>query len=140
MERCVSCGRPFLQNAIGRPRKRCKECAPPARRPDLIAPIIALSGPDRTDLNPLGSPESDNPGKPGRLTKVTSKVLTERDLLETTEGVRALQIAQLIDAGGYNATGAAALFRAHREAMEALPASTEADADVIERIFGTETG
>jgi hypothetical protein len=56
---------------------------------------------------------------------------------DSTAGLAALHLAELIDAGGYNAQGAASLVKAHREALVVALEGTAPTADVIDAIFGT---
>jgi hypothetical protein len=55
--------------------------------------------------------------------------------LNTWHGSAALTAAKLVDAGGYTAQGAAALLKAHREAMDVALAGAASSADVIDLIF-----
>jgi hypothetical protein len=77
------------------------------------------------------------PDTSGRLTEATRRFLDTVGQSESVEGVRLLQCAELIDAGGYNASGAAALFKTHRELAAAISVSDGQDADIITRIFGS---
>ena len=54
----------------------------------------------------------------------------------TTRGLAALHLARLLDGGQYNAQGAAALVKAHREALDLALEGTSPTADVIDAIFG----
>lgn len=67
---------------------------------------------------------------------MTWRDLNGVDRADTTRGVVALQLAELVDAGGYTAQGAAALVKAHREALELALEGTAKQADVIDVIFG----
>lgn len=58
------------------------------------------------------------------------------DRADTTRGLAALHLAGLVDAGGYNAQGAAALVKAHREALDLALEGSQSTADVIDLIFG----
>jgi hypothetical protein len=55
---------------------------------------------------------------------------------DTWQGEAALLAADLVDAGGYTAQGAAALLKAHREALALALEGSEPQADVIDLIFG----
>jgi hypothetical protein len=59
---------------------------------------------------------------------------------DTTAGITARHLAELLDAGGYNAQGAASLVKAHREALGIALEGTSPTADVIDLIFGPVSG
>lgn len=122
------CGRTIEQPATGRPRRKCKVCSPPrSRRPTApVLPMRASSQP-----GPAAKPRPT-------LEERTRAELQEVGRDETSAGVAALALAELFDAGGYNAQGAAALVKAHREALELALAGAHSEADVIELIFGAE--
>ncbi len=79
------------------------------------------------------------PGSGARRTIAASTLgdLERVDRHETTAGITALHLAELIDAGGYNAQGAASLVKAHREALGLALEGTTPTADVIDVIFGS---
>jgi hypothetical protein len=82
---------------------------------------------------------------PVAVDRLTVSAVTLRDLVasgveDTTRGVKALQLAELIDVGGYNATGAASLHRAHEEAMVLALEAAAPLADVVDLIFAAEPG
>ena len=58
--------------------------------------------------------------------------------METWQGEAALQLAEMVDAGGFTAQGAAALVRAHREALDLALRGAGASADIIDLIFSGE--
>ena len=55
---------------------------------------------------------------------------------DTWQGEAALALAEMFDAGGFTAQGAAALVKAHREALDLALRAAGASADVIDLIFG----
>ena len=114
------CGNPIPpQQGRSRPRKYCTTCHPPKRTPKP-AEVVAL---------PERRPSS------GSVTAATERELQEAGRDGTADGVVALHLAGLLDAGDYNAQGAAALSKAHREALaEALKGAVK-KADVIDDIF-----
>jgi hypothetical protein len=119
------CGRVIEQPMTGRRRSRCLVCSPKREREQRRAPVVSLPSRQVSEvlLTVAGSTLAD-------LRRF------ERD--RTTTGVIALHLANLIDAGGYTAQGAAALVKAHREALDIALAGTGGDADVIDMIFGQE--
>lgn len=122
------CGREIVQPKTGRRRQRCEVCSPRQERSDRKAPVLQLT------------PRAQEPEKARRksLEERTRADLEKADRLDTWQGVAALQLAELVDAGGYTAQGAAALVKAHREALEVALAGAGGDADVIDLIFGRE--
>lgn len=124
------CGRFIEQPRTGRRRDKCKVCRPPQRRArNQTAPVIGLPAP---------APGPDGASGPSRrsLAAATLADLSRVDRADTTDGIAALHLAELIDAGGYNAAGAAALVKAHREALVVALEGTAPTADVIDAIFG----
>lgn len=110
-----------------RPRKYCTTCRPPVPKAKQTAPILALRP----------SPSAATPsGDLLLLEAATRAELFRVERHETTRGIAALTLARLIDAGGYNAQGAAALVKAHREALDLALEGTTETADVIDAIFG----
>jgi hypothetical protein len=73
----------------------------------------------------------------GRIAASTLADLQLVDRHETTAGITALHLADLIDGGRYNAQGAASLVKAHREALALALEGTAASADIIDLIFGS---
>ena len=125
-ENICNCGRVIEQPATGRKRKRCKVCSPPEKKP-------AKPGDSRLVVLP-----GRDPGQPQRRT-IAASTLSDLQLVtrhETTAGITALHLAELLDAGGYNAQGAASLVKAHREALALALEGTTPMADVIDGIFG----
>jgi hypothetical protein len=134
MSNC-DCGRMIDQPKTGRRRTKCETCSPRRERPDRGAPVLHLPSPGRS------TPSGSGPG-PERARRTLADA-TLADLVaagreDTTKGLAALQLADLVDAGGYTAQGAAALVKAHREALELALAGAQVDADVIDLIFGQE--
>jgi hypothetical protein len=123
------------QPATGRRRTKCEECSPRRERPERRASVLQMPG--------RGSEGSGQAARGAGSTRRTLTAATLADLTaagreDTTKGVAALQLAELVDAGGYTAQGAAALVKAHREALELALAGAKVDADVIDLIFGQE--
>jgi hypothetical protein len=116
------------QPKTGRRRTKCEVCSPRRERPDRKAPVLQLA--DRS-LQATTSARRT-------LTAATLTDLAAAGREDTTKGVAALQLAELVDAGGYTAQGAAALVKAHREALDLALAGAQVDADVIDLIFGQE--
>ncbi len=113
------------QQGRQRPRKKCVTCSPPRNRPSTVPKIGLAAGSERT--------------APARRSIAASTLadLTAVDRQDTTPGITALHLAELLDAGGYNAQGAASLVKAHREALGLALEGTTPDADVIDVIFGS---
>lgn len=126
-ENVCNCGRTIEQPATGRKRKRCKVCSPPEKKPPK-------PGDSRLVVLPVRDPD-----QPARLTIAASTLcdLRRAKRHETTAGITALHLAELLDAGGYNAQGAASLVKAHREALALALEGTAPLADVIDVIFGS---
>lgn len=123
MTTCV-CGAEIVQPSRGRRRLQCEACSPRRDRPERRAPVLAMSK----------SPEVS-----GRrsLTERTLAELEEAGRVETWQGEAALALAEMFDAGGYTAQGAAALVRAHREALDLALRGAGASADIIDLIFSS---
>ena len=85
----------------------------------------------------LELPKRDEPAET-TLRGATLADLSRAGRESSTHGLAALHLATLVDAGGYTAQGAAALVKAHREALEVAMAGAESEADVIDMIFGRE--
>jgi hypothetical protein len=111
------------QEGRHRPRKKCVKCSPPRKRPPTV-PRIGL--PDK--------PSTTAPRRSIATSTLSDLQLVDRH--ETTAGITALHLADLIDGGRYNAQGAASLVKAHREALALALEGTQATADVIDLIFG----
>lgn len=122
MATCV-CGREIQNPVTGRPRKRCDRCSPRRDQSSRKAPVLTLA-----DRKPVQSSDK-------ALADLTRSTLAEAGRLNTWHGAAALTAAKLIDAGSYTAQGAAALLKAHREAMDIAMAGAGASADVIDLIF-----
>ena len=111
-----------------RPRKKCVKCSPPRGRPPTVPRIGLAAGSEKV------APTS---GVRRSIAASTLGDLERVDRHETTAGITALHLAELIDAGGYNAQGAASLVKAHREALGLALEGTTPTADVIDVIFGS---
>lgn len=119
-----NCGRTIEQPARGRPRLKCKVCRPPEKKKPRPT-VVAL---------PQTAPAA--PAERGRIATSTLNDLQLVDRHETTQGITALHLAEILDGGRYNAQGAASLVKAHREALALALEGTQATADVIDLIFG----
>jgi hypothetical protein len=119
-----NCGRTIEQAPKGRPRLKCKVCRPPEKKKPRPT-VVAMPVPAATEPHALG-----------RIAASTLSDLQLVDRHETTAGITALHLADLLDGGGYNAQGAASLVKAHREALALALEGTAASADVIDLIFG----
>jgi hypothetical protein len=69
------------------------------------------------------------------VTAATRQRLTDAERLATPEGAVALHLARLIDVGDYNAQGAAALAKAHAEALERATRGAKAAPDVVDELL-----
>ena len=142
----------------GRPRVFCETCSPPGRRdrwkrPEPPSPHLVVLPQDDAPAAPVElssrrrkadaaepparrapEPPDDEPRAAAAtgaraVLDATQKALDEAQATETAEGALALHLAGLIAAGGYTASGAAALSKALRDAMaEALKARPTNDA------------
>jgi hypothetical protein len=121
------CGRVIEQPATGRKRRRCKVCRPPQTRKP--APVVGLPSRKASQL-----PE---PAVRRSLAASTRADLAAVGREDTTAGITTLHLAELLDAGGYTAQGAASLVKAHREALGLALEGTASEADVIDLIFGS---
>lgn len=129
MVKPCDCGRVIEQPATGRRRTKCLVCSPSRDRSARRAPALGI----------VGAPSRQKQEPTGRLTIAASTLgdLRRVDRHETTAGITALHLAELLDAGGYNAQGAASLVKAHREALALALEGTAPTADVIDVIFGS---
>lgn len=105
MERtCAKCGGPIPpQNGRHQPRKFCTECRPPRKRPN--SRVVEL-------------PQPDVPSEPP-LVASYRRQLQAVDRLDTPEGAHVMHLVGLFSAEAHTASGAAALSRELRAAMEA---------------------
>lgn len=129
-ENVCDCGRVIEQPATGRKRKRCKVCSPPEKKPPKVGDSRLVILPSRDAARDAGQPDRPT------IAASTLSDLRLVDRHQTTAGITALHLAELLDAGGYNAQGAASLVKAHREALAVALEGTQANADVIDAIFG----
>jgi hypothetical protein len=113
----------------GRRRKFCEACSPKRERPGRQAPVLQLAARS-------ASPAEPKPRK--SLSQRTLDELTAAGRDDTWQAEAALLAADLVDAGGYTAQGAAALLKAHREALALALEGSEPTADVVDLIFGAE--
>jgi uncharacterized Zn finger protein (UPF0148 family) len=130
---CGECGAEFAQaSGPGRRRERCERCSPRRAQPARKAPVFDLAA--KRDDKPDGS----SVVVPDLLAE-THAELAKVERLGTSKAAAALRLAALVDKGGYTAQGAAALVKAHREALDLALDGTEATADVIDLIFAQES-
>lgn len=132
MGNCLTCRRPLPQKSgPGAPRKYHEGCKPKrGQRADLrLATSDPTAEPDLPH-RPNATPD------PLSLEAATLADLQTADRAASTRGIAALRLARLLDAGQYNAQGAAALVKAHREALDLALEGTAPVADVIDLIFG----
>lgn len=150
---CRKCGAyvpPPTLGKGGRPRVYCVECSPPGRRDRWQRPpspynVVAMPAQDaeptpapvdlaarrRKPESPRDDEPQATPAASGAraVLDATQKALDEAQAASGAEGALALHLAGLIAAGGYTASGAAALAKALREAMgEALKSRPTSDA------------
>jgi hypothetical protein len=132
--KCVACKINDVppQSKPGRPRTKCLECSPPRNRPERRqGPVLVLHAPEDAHTAPSAEPASDPVG----VTAATLQRLTEAERLATPEGAVALHLARLIDLGDYNAQGAAALAKAHAEALARATAGAKSAPDAIDELL-----
>jgi hypothetical protein len=130
---CLQCSAPIPpQQGRQQPRKYCETCRPPRKRPNPNAgPVLVLHAPEDARPAPSVEPASDPVG----VTSATLQRLTEAERLATPEGAVALHLARLIDLGDYNAQGAAALAKAHAEALARATAGAKSAPDAIDELL-----
>jgi len=122
---CKTCGGPIpVSTGRGRPRQYCSDCSPTRERPERRQPVVALPG------VPTG----------GRIEAATRDELVAAGRQDTSDGVVALHLAQLIDGGQYNAQGAAALAKAHAEAMTRATKGAAREADTVDELKARRVG
>lgn len=131
---CLTCHQPIAQKpGPGRPRTYHEGCKPKrGQRPALR--LATEPGPRQVAGQQVAGPAT--PPDPLSLEAATLADLQAVDRHGTTRGIAALRLARLLDAGDYNAQGAAALVKAHREALDLAMEGTTPEADVIDVIFG----
>lgn len=113
MKNCRQCGAPLpLQSGRGRPRTRCRECAPPQKKPQRI---------------PLSSQVA-----PGLMVDATRAELEAAGVAGSSGGVAALAIAAAIDSGEETGSALAALVKQHGATMRGLVSDVPAEADPIQ--------
>jgi hypothetical protein len=128
-----ACGNAITQPAgPGRRRTKCEDCSPKRNRPERRqGPVLVLHAPEDARPAPSAEPASDPVG----VTSATLQRLTEAERLSTPEGAVALHLARLIDLGDYNAQGAAALAKAHAEALARATAGAKSAPDAIDELL-----
>lgn len=116
----------------GRPRKYLAEHAPDKRkRPEKRQPpVLKLTASTEAPAEPLAGP-----GAPVGVTAATLARLEAAERLSTPEGAVALHLSRLIDQGQYNAQGAAALAKAHAEALERATRGAKEAPDAIDELM-----
>lgn len=109
------------QKGSARPRKFCVECRPPRNRPNPR--VVQL-------------PEPDSAGSSGEPALVASyrKQLEVADRLDTPEGTHVMHLAMVFAAGSHTASGAAALSRELRAAMESALRGAATQADKLDEL------
>lgn len=135
------------QKGRQRPRKKCVTCSPPRNRPPTVPRIGGGGAPAQNPAPPTAPTAVPRIGlaansqkQPAARRSIAVSTLADLSAVkrdETTAGITALHLAELLDAGGYNAQGAAALVKAHREALALALEGTTPTADVIDVIFGS---
>jgi hypothetical protein len=134
----TGCSSPGCPNPIppqtkpGRPRTKCLECSPPRNRPERRQPpVLQLHAPEDGRTAPNAEPASDATS----VTAATLQRLTEAERLATPDGAVVMHLARLIDVGDYNAQGAAALAKAHAEALARATAGAKSAPDAIDELL-----
>lgn len=118
--RCSKCGKALpVQTGRGRRRTKCEDCSPSRPRPERRQPVVALPGVATS----------------GEVEAATRVELEQADRDGSPDGVVALQMAKLIDAGQYTAQGAAALVKAHAEAMTRAMRNAAVAGDVVDELL-----
>jgi hypothetical protein len=128
-----SCGNAITQpSGPGRRRTKCDDCSPKRNRPERRQPpVLQLHAPEDGRTAPNAGPASDATS----VTAATLQRLTEAERLSTPEGAVAMHLARLIDVGDYNAQGAAALAKAHAEALERATRGAKTAPDAIDELL-----
>jgi hypothetical protein len=125
-----NCGRVIEQPKAGRRRKYCLICSPQDDGKSKAKRALAAVG----ALPPV------QPVEPPALVVATRAELEQAGRSETPEGIVVLTLAAQIAAGGGTAAGLAALIREFHASKARALAGADADADVIDGIFGAESG
>jgi hypothetical protein len=130
---CLECSTPIPpQQGRSQPRKYCETCRPPRKRPNPNAtPVLQLHAPEDGRTAPNAEPASDATS----VTAATLQRLTEAERLATPDGAVVMHLARLIDVGDYNAQGAAALAKAHAEALERATRGAKSAPDAIDELL-----
>lgn len=127
MERtCAQCGAKIPpQKGSARPRKYCVTCRPPRGRPN---PRVIAFGVEQD----AGEP-NDEPEEPALVVAYRAR-LEGVDRVGTPEGQHVLFLASLLAAGGHTSSGAAALSKELRTAMDAALAGAPREADFMDEL------
>jgi hypothetical protein len=120
------CGRIIEQPKRGRPRSKCLICKPPRKRPKPppTSPVLPTLIPPK-------------PAEPSGRPSLSSRTLVElagAGRESSAAGVRALMLAEAVDAGGYNAQGMAALMKAHEQALSVAMEGAPRAADAVDEL------
>jgi hypothetical protein len=117
----------------------CVKCSPPekrkSRRQPSLRPVsgvsgatVAVIGADTAATGPVSAASTP-------VADATRAALEAVDRVSSPMGSSALLLAGLLDSGGYNAAGAAALAKAHRETLEsALKGAPKAN-DAVDELL-----
>jgi hypothetical protein len=121
------------QKGRGRPRKYLPEHSPDARKraERRQPPVLQLHAPEDGRTAPNAEPAPDATS----VTAATLQRLTEAERLATPDGAVVMHLARLIDVGDYNAQGAAALAKAHAEALARATAGAKSAPDAIDELL-----
>lgn len=123
------CGKPIPpQTGPGMPRKHCPECSPSRKRDRNRLKVVTSAG---------AAPEAPRVGPMFASTLLELRAAGREG---TPEGLAALKLAEIIDFGGGTAAGCAAAVRQFIVTKDRALAGAEGGADVIEGIFGADSG
>jgi len=117
--RCAKCGKALpVQTGRGRRRTMCEDCSPRRERQERREPVVAPPRAAGGDVEAATLAELAGSGREA-----------------SPDGVVALRMARLIDDGEYTAQGAAALVKAHSEAMTRAMRNAAGKADVVDELL-----
>lgn len=88
-----------------------------------------------TDIGPEPASPPAVPAPSGLLAAATRSALEAVNRESSPLGASALLLAGLLDAGGYNAAGAAALAKAHRETLESALKGAPKPNDAVDELL-----
>lgn len=130
-EKC-KCGAPIPpKTGPGRPRRFCETCSPPHPRPGRRqGPVLKLTGAPAASVEPLVASDASV-----GVTAATRRRLEDAERLDSPDGAVVMHLARLIDQGDYNAQGAAALAKAHAEALARATAGAKSAPDAIDELL-----